>query len=82
MSTVAWHFLQDSGELRWPCGDVTRPVVGQTLCVDPDQLSMCHFGLHASEQLIDALSYAPGALLCRVQLGGRIERDTDKLVAS
>ncbi len=41
---------------------------------------MCESGLHASERLIDALQYAPGPIICRVECGGEIERDTDKLI--
>jgi len=43
---------------------------------------MCGAGLHASERIIDALRYAPGETICRVNCGGRIERDRDKLVCS
>lgn len=39
-------------------------------------------GLHASIRLIDALQYAPGSTLCRVECGGKIEHDDDKLVCS
>ena len=78
----AWHFMQDSGELRWPCGDVVKPEVGQKLAVDPDELVMCRFGLHASIKPLDALAYAPGALVCRVELGGKIIHADDKVVAS
>ncbi len=78
----AWHFLKNNGELQWPCGDVIRPEVGQTLTVDPDRLQLCVFGLHASEKILDALQHAPGEMLCRVEVGGRIVKGYDKLVAS
>ena len=77
----AWHFLKDDGAMQWKCGRVLKPKDGQVLSVDPDKLELCAFGLHASERLIDALQYAPGAILCRVELSGRILRDTDKVVA-
>ena len=79
---LGWHFLKDDGAMQWPCGRVLKPKVGQTLTRDPDKLELCVYGLHASVRLIDALQYAPGALLCRVELGGKILRDTDKVVAS
>ena len=77
-----WHFLQDSGRLQWPCGRIRKPKVGQTLKVDPDEIRLCRFGLHASTKIMDALTYAPGALICRVELGGKIIKGEDKLVAS
>ena len=45
-------------------------------------LALCQTGLHASRCPFDALRYAPGATLCRVDLGGDVIEDTDKLVAS
>jgi hypothetical protein len=42
---------------------------------------MCQSGLHASVDILDALYYAPGPIICRVELGGRIERGIDKCVA-
>ncbi|MGB2806247.1 MAG: hypothetical protein WBC22_00795, partial [Sedimentisphaerales bacterium] len=78
----AWHFLQDNGQLRWTCGGIRKPKVEQKLTVNPDKLEMCLFGLHASVRIIDALNYAPGALICRVEVGGRIIKGDDKLVAS
>ena len=44
-------------------------------------LEMCQSGLHGCQHPFDALSYAPGATLCLVDLDGEmIERD-DKIVA-
>jgi hypothetical protein len=78
----AWHFLQDNGRLQWRCGRAWKPKVGQTLKVDADKLRMCSYGLHASKKIIDALRYAPGSLICRVELGGTIIKDDDKVCAS
>ena len=80
----AWHFLQDNGRLWWgPSGEMPGPKVkvGQTLTVKPP-LIMCAHGLHASLNVFDALGYAPGALICRVELSGEIIKDPDKVVAS
>jgi len=44
-------------------------------------LEMCKHGLHASKRLVDALTYAPGTLVCRVELGGEIIYAKDKMVA-
>ena len=43
---------------------------------------MCASGLHASIDAFDALEYAPGELLHRVEMGGTIIKGNDKLVAS
>jgi len=76
---LAWHFLPDDGMTRYE--PRTKVVVGEWLSVDPHRLELCAYGLHASERLIDALQYAPGALLCRVELAGRVLRADDKLCA-
>jgi hypothetical protein len=43
-------------------------------------LEMCSSGLHASRRLIDALQYAPGDTICRVECAGQMVEDQDKLV--
>ncbi len=75
----AWHFLPDAGLTRFE--PRVKVEVGQTL-KETRPLLMCNVGLHASVLAIDALQYAPGARLCRVELGGEILTDTDKLCAS
>ncbi len=70
----AYHFVNET--LR-----DGRPVPKDGVwLVHPEQLVMCSSGLHASVRPIDALRYAPGNTLCRVELDGNILRDTDKLV--
>ena len=44
-------------------------------------LVMCASGLHASRHPFDALAYAPGPLLCRVQMDGETVEQDDKLVS-
>ena len=74
---LAWHF----------CGDTLRdgrpiPADGVTLRHD-GEIVPCKSGLHASERLIDALQYAPGPLLCRVRLGGKmVPHGGDKFAAA
>ena len=41
---------------------------------------LCGNGFHASEKVIDALTYAPGPLLCRIRCEGEILHGSDKLV--
>jgi hypothetical protein len=53
---------------------------GQTYTCE-GKLIPCKNGLHASRRIIDALKYAPGPIICRVELSGEIIYDTDKAVA-
>jgi hypothetical protein len=71
---LAWHFVGDRLRDGSPI-----PEDGEVLEVRPP-LVMCERGLHASERLIDALLWAPGAMLCRVVCSGEIEHEVDKLV--
>ena len=43
---------------------------------------MCESGLHSSRHPFDALRYAPGFILCRVECDGIIIEEDDKLVCS
>lgn len=43
---------------------------------------LCEQGLHASRHPFDALNYAPGQILCLVDIGGQIVEDEDKLVGT
>jgi hypothetical protein len=71
----AWHFVGET--LR-----DGRPVPADGEWLEHDgELVMCKSGLHASVRLIDALKYAPGATICRVELDGEIVEDDDKVVA-
>jgi len=51
------------------------------LSVDPEKLSLCSFGLHASYRATDAIQYAPGPIVCRVKLKGKCLVDNDKICA-
>jgi hypothetical protein len=79
MRTIkAWHFLKDDGTLR----DGTPAPADGELLEHKGELIMCESGLHASTKAIDALKYAPGSMVCRVEVGGNIQKDTDKMVCS
>ena len=71
----AWHFVNETLRDGKPV-----PADGEWLEHD-GELKMCESGLHASERLIDALTYAPGHTICRVELDGDILHDDDKVVA-
>ena len=76
---LAWHFLRD--DLTCGHGRLGKMKVGKTLKVR-SELELCCNGLHASKRIIDALGYAPGPVICRVEMGGEIIESDDKLIAS
>lgn len=74
MSDLAYHFV--SNTLR---DDRAIPPDGEWLkhggpCV------MCESGLHASRDPFDALQYAPGNVLCLVEVRDIVSEQDDKLV--
>ena len=76
----AWHFLNNDKRLAHGDGRLVR--VGHTLKCNPDKIELCHYGFHGSQKIMDALKYAYGDIVCRVELGGRIIKAHDKCVAS
>jgi len=74
---LAWHWCRRDLKTKY----TGQPIAaGETLtAVGP--LELCSNGLHASECPLDALKYAPGEMLCRVELSGEILRGEDKLCA-
>jgi len=76
---LAWHFLQENRRMQW--GSKAKVEAGKMYRVKPP-LVMCKHGLHGSEKPLDALRYAPGPIVCRVELGGEILHDTDKACAT
>jgi pyruvate/2-oxoglutarate dehydrogenase complex dihydrolipoamide acyltransferase (E2) component len=72
----AWHFVSDTLRDGSPI-----PADGEVL-VHEGPLELCASGLHASKNILDALQYAPGSIICRVEVGGEIIHGYDKLVAS
>ncbi len=75
----AWHFLNKNRKLGNGDGRLVRK--GSIFTVDPP-IELCRSGLHASIRLIDALQYAPGPIICRVEMRGDIIHGSDKLVAT
>jgi hypothetical protein len=72
----AWHFVSDTLRDGRPV-----PADGEVL-VHEGPLTLCASGLHASKNILDALHYAPGSIICRVEVCGEIIHGNDKLVAS
>ena len=75
---LAWHFLQDDCKMRFNSDITVKPGVEYKATLP---LIMCENGLHASERIIDALNYAPGPVVCRVELSGEMIKDEDKICA-
>jgi hypothetical protein len=71
---LAWHFT-DGMKLR----DGTPLVVGK-LYKHTGPLEMCAKGYHASEDILDALRYAQGWIISRVECSGKIIKGDDKMV--
>ena len=74
-----WHFCRESRRLGY--GDGREIRVGETLAVYGEP-KLCDWGLHASVHVSDALIYAFGPILCRVELGGTVVRGGGKAVAT
>jgi hypothetical protein len=73
---LAWHFFGDRLRDGSPI-----PPDGEWLEVEPP-IELCVRGLHASLEPFDALQYAPGPTLARVEVAGDIVIGDDKLVAT
>lgn len=74
----AWHFFT-SGGYTYNGGLLVK--VGETLKVN-GEIIPCKNGLHGSVLAIDALKYAPGAMIQRARYSGVIIQHHDKLAAS
>ena len=74
---LGWHFLREDGRTGY---GGRKPVPG-VLMRCRGELELCVNGLHASERPIDALNYAPGPIVQRVELVGRRIDDRDKSCA-
>jgi hypothetical protein len=70
----AWHFTNCT--LR--NGDPIPPIGEWLEWTGP--IAMCRLGLHASRHPFDALQYAPGSILHRVECEDVVEEQDDKLV--
>jgi len=83
MTVLAWHFLPADRRLAYGDGRLIRK--GQTLHVEGEP-TLCLHGMHGSRQLIDALSYASGPIVERVEIGAdkpyKIIEDSNKLVGT
>ncbi len=73
----AWHFVANNRKLGY--GDNRLVETGRTYKVK-GEISLCRNGMHGSKRIIDALKYAPGSIVCRVDITGEIVKGNDKIV--
>ena len=74
---LAWHFCAER-DGRPIMRDGTPVVAGETVR-HTGPLVLCESGYHASVRAIDALDYAPGAWVQRVECDGETIAEDDKL---
>ena len=75
----AYHFLKS--DMTTGSGRVRKPwVVGQTRR-HGGPVELCYSGFHSSPTPADALDYAPGPILCVVDVSKPVEADDDKQVS-
>lgn len=73
---TCYHFSNAQGTLGF--GDNRQIVLGETLSVDGTP-KMCEWGLHGSQSILDALGYASGCHLWKVEISGNVDLGDDKL---
>jgi len=73
---LAWHFLAEDKRLGY--GDGRLVEAGQTLECEGKPV-LCDNGMHGSVRLIDALRYANGPIVCRVEIEGDVIEGKNKL---
>ena len=73
----AWHFLKE--DYRTGEGNLLV-TLGETMTVSPP-VKLCHHGLHFSVSVLDALFYAPGPIIQRVEVPDDSILESDKGVA-
>ena len=74
----AWHFLRENRKLRYDDNRIVES--GETYTAPEGDLVLCRHGMHGSKDLLDALDYAPGPIVCRVNITGEILEGGDKIV--
>ena len=74
-----WYFSNQQRQLRY--GDKRVAKVGESHQVSGPPVP-CQHGLHASKRILDALSYAPGNIIFKVELSGEVVHQVDKSCAT
>ena len=76
----AWHFLQP--DMTAGSGNEPAWTVGETRTLE-GEIVLCQRGYHASKSALDALFYAQeDRVACRVEVGGTVREDSDKVCGS
>jgi len=75
----AWHFTGIDKKLQY--NDNRTVILGKTITVDCEP-KLCGVGLHGSTRIIDALQYAPGPVVWKVDIGGKVIKGDDKIVGT
>jgi hypothetical protein len=78
-SMKGWYFSNSDKRLSHGDGRIIK--IGRTHKVD-GEIEMYKNGLHASQDILDAVAYAQGSIIWRVELSGTIIKGFDKIVAS
>ena len=76
---LGWHFLSNDYRLRYD----DHRLVKKKIWIQAKECNnpvLCYKGMHASKRLFDALGFAPGSVLCRVKVRGKIKYASDKFV--
>lgn len=76
-TVLAWHLL-DGNDLR----DGRAALADGELLTHYGDVTPYRSGVHASEDILDALQHAVGGTLCRVECGGNIVRRVDVIACS
>jgi len=77
---LGWHFIGADRRLKYADG---REVVAGETYHQPDMIrrpELCVYGMHASQIAMDALKYAPGSVVCRVEISNAVTLGDDKMV--
>jgi hypothetical protein len=71
-----WHWMHNNRELQY--GNGGRVLGTWDVCHAIGKPELCRTGLHWSSRIIDALNYAPGSIICRVETWGETVHGDDK----
>lgn len=77
---LGWHFLTEDRRIQH--SRTKKFIEAGSVTEVRGPLKLCERGLHASERAIDALQFAPGPIVCRVELSDEILRGDDKACAT
>jgi len=76
---LAWHFLAENKKLGYGDDRIIRKGVTYKCNGKPD---LCNNGMHGSIHAFDALSFAPGPIISRVEIWGDVQKADDKIVGT